>query len=203
MSRMVVWTAIVSVLLVLAWLSKGRYLTLLLDRFTTVRALSLPVSRLEYDGGGFLIGKQSMTFGSTNNLRADLRLTCDSSNRVILTAGKRAFTLGPRTNPADQSGRPEIAFVSEPADELSFVVSGSLLSWRAPFEFQIFGGPSPWWKRYAYYRLVWKKPSGAKLEMFWRYEQQYYSASGWTTPAMMWNSQTGLLSVDISQIDVE
>jgi hypothetical protein len=33
--------------------------------------------------------------------------------------------------------------------------------------------------------------------MLWRYERQYYSASGWTVPAMMWNSQTGLLSVEI------
>jgi hypothetical protein len=33
--------------------------------------------------------------------------------------------------------------------------------------------------------------------MLWRYEQQYYSARGWTNPSMMWNSQTGLLAVDI------
>jgi hypothetical protein len=33
--------------------------------------------------------------------------------------------------------------------------------------------------------------------MVWRYEQQFLSASGWLVPAMMWNSQTGLISVDI------
>jgi len=194
---MIVRLLIISVPLLVVWLSMGRHLVILLDRLITVRNVTLPVSPLEYDGGGFLIGGQSMTFAGLDNLPADLRLTSDSSNRVVLCAGRNAFTLGPRTNPVDPSGRPEIAFVAEPADELSFVTGGSLLSWRAPLQINIFGGPSPRWKRYAYYRLVWKKPSGAKLEMSWRYEQQYYSARGWTAPMMMWNSQTGLLSVDI------
>jgi hypothetical protein len=58
------------------------------------------------------------------------------------------------------------------------------------------GGSSPWWRQYVYYRLTWKKPSGAQLEMLWRYERLYYSASGWTEPEMTWmNSQTGLLAV--------
>jgi hypothetical protein len=30
-------------------------------------------------------------------------------------------------------------------------------------------------------RLTWKKHDGAKLEMLWRYEQEYYSTNGWTT----------------------
>jgi hypothetical protein len=45
--------------------------------------------------------------------------------------------------------------------------------------------------------LRWEKLSGAKLEMVWRYEQQFFRASGWSLPAMMWDSRTGLLSIDI------
>lgn len=58
---------------------------------------------------------------------------------------------------------------------------------------------SPRWKRYVYYTLIWKKRSGATLTMRWRYEQDYYTHDprGWTEPLMMWNGQTGLLSVDI------
>jgi len=56
---------------------------------------------------------------------------------------------------------------------------------------------SPWWKRYVYYRLVWSKRSGAKLEMLWRYEQDFYIPGAWTDPVMMWNGQTGLLRVTI------
>jgi hypothetical protein len=96
------------------------------------------------------------------------------------------------------SGHPDIELVADPGDELSLRSSHSALGWPTPFEFKILGGTSPWWKRYVYYRLVWKKRSGSKLEMRWRYEQQYYSASGWSDPAMMWSSQTGLLSVELS-----
>jgi hypothetical protein len=35
---------------------------------------------------------------------------------------------------ADPSGRPDIYFVPEPGDELSFAVSRSVLSWPTPFD---------------------------------------------------------------------
>jgi hypothetical protein len=195
---MVVWRLVILSVLVVAVFSAGRQLALLLDRFINSRSVLLPVDHLSYDGGGFVIGGKSMTFGLTNNLRANLALRVDSSNRVILSAGHNAFILGPRTSPADPSGRPDFTFSAEPGDEVSFAGSQSLLSWPTPFEFNILGGSSPSWRRYAYYRLVWKKPSGARLEMFWRYDREFYSGKGWTEPLMMWNLQTGLLSVDIS-----
>jgi hypothetical protein len=188
---------LVALVIVAAWLMAGRLLATLVDALVTTPAVSLPIAPLEYDGGGFLIGKLEMTFGATNNLRSDIELSSDSSNRVVLSSGGETFILGPRTNPVDPSGRPEIDFVTESGDELSFVSSRSLIGWPTPFEFYIMIH-SPWWKRYVYYRLVWKKHSGAKLEMLWRYEQDYYTAGGWTEPAMMWNGQTGLLRVDIA-----
>jgi len=194
---MILWLVVSVVALAVAWLWAGRQLALLLDGFVTGRTVSLPVNQLMYNGGGFVIGDRSMTFGQTNNLRADLCLTFDSSDRVTFSAGHKTFTLGPRTGPVDPSGRPDFTFSAEPRDQISFVVSKSLLDWPIPFRFNIFGGPMPKLGRYVYYRLVWKKPSGARLEMRWRYEQEFYSGKGWTEPLMMWNSQTGLLSVDI------
>jgi hypothetical protein len=193
----VIQPLVVAAAVAIAWLFLGQQLTLLLDRFITIGAASLPVSTLEYDGGGFLIGHLQMTFGGIDNLRSDLELCSDSAHRVLLRTSGQFFTLGPRTNPVDPAGRPEIYFVAEPGDELSFSSSRSLIGWPTPFEFYIMIH-SPWWKRYVYYRLVWKKRSGAKLEMRWRYEQDYYAATGWTEPAMMWNGQTGLLRVDIA-----
>jgi hypothetical protein len=96
----------------------------------------------------------------------------------------------------DPSGRPDIYFVPERGDELSFAVSRSVLSWPTPFDYYIMVR-TPRWKRYVYYRLVWKKRSGANLAMLWRYEQGYFAGSGWTKPAMMWNFQTGPLRADI------
>jgi hypothetical protein len=184
-------------LLALVWLAAGRQVTLLLDRVIHLPAVSLPVTPLKYDGGGLVIGEIPAVFAGLDNLPAGLRLTTDPSLRVILSSGQESFSLGPRTNPIDPSGRPGIDFVPEPEDELSFTARRSLLAWRAPYEFQIFGGKSPRWKRYVYYRLLWKKRPGASLEMSWRYEQQYVAGRGWSAPAMMWNSQTGLVSVKI------
>ena len=194
MSRVLLWGAILAIPVVV-WLAAGREVTSLLDRLITVRAMSLPVGTLKYDGGGLVVGDIALAFASLDNLRSDIRLASDASNRVILSKGADSFRLGPRLNPVDPSGRPDIELVAEPGDEVSLRSSQSALAWPTPFEIKILGGPSPWWKRYVYYRLVWKKRSGSKLEMLWRYEQQYYSASGWSDPAMMWNSQTGLLFV--------
>jgi hypothetical protein len=48
-----------------------------------------------------------------------------------------------------------------------------------------------------YYRILWKKPSGAKLEMLWRYEQYFYSDKGWASGFMTREGSTGLVKVDM------
>ena len=146
--------------LAFAWVFVGRQLTLL-DRFVTIKTVSLAVNPLEYDGSGFLIGQLPMTFGSIDNQRFDLALRSDSANRIVLSSGGQSFTLGPRTNPVDPSGRPEIDFVPEPGDELTFTAARSVLAWPTPFEFNIMIPHSPWWKRYVYFRLLWKLHRGS------------------------------------------
>ena len=59
-------------------------------------------------------------------------------------------------------------------------------------------GQSPSWKRHLYYRLIWKKQNGAKLEMIWRYEQYFYPGDGWASGMMTREGVTGLIRVDIS-----
>jgi hypothetical protein len=194
---MLVSSSILLVVLAIVWLRLGRRITLLLDRVTTVGARSLPVTAIQYEGGGFRIGEESLTFGTTTNLGFDLVLASDAANRVLLSNAYHDFTLGPRTNPVDSSGRPEIDIVAEAGDEVSLTVSRSALPWPTPLEFSILGGSSPWWRRYAYYRLVWKKLSGATLRMTWRYGQRFDSRGGWSAPVMQWDSRTGLLAVDI------
>lgn len=188
---------LISIVALVVWLAAGRHITLLLDAFVTGRTVSLSVDPLVYDGGGFVIGAKSMTFAETNNLRGDTDAILDSSGRVVLTTAHKTFVMGPLTIPSS-SGRPDFYFRPEPGDEVSFTASKSLLPWPTPFEFKMLGGSSPWWRQYVYYRLAWKKPSGARLEMLWRYEREYYSGKGWTDPIMTWmTSQTGLLPVKI------
>ena len=183
--------------LLIGWLVLGRQVTLHLDRVIPGRIVSLPVSPLKYDGGGFVIGDIPLLFATLDNRRSALRLESDSANRVILSDGLASFTLGPRTNPVDPAGRPEIDFVADAGDIMTLTSRRSLLAWPTPFEIKIMGGPAPWWKRYVYHRLNWHKRSGANLAMLWRYEQRYFAATGWSRPDMMWNYQTALLSVRI------
>jgi hypothetical protein len=61
-------------------------------------------------------------------------------------------------------------------------------------------GQSPSWKRHLYYRLSWKKVSGAKLEMLWRFEQYFYSGDGWASGFMAHEGSTGLIQVDVSDV---
>ncbi len=194
-----VWKcALLLIATVAIWLAAGRQVTLLLDRLVTVGRTSMPVQPIEYDGGGLRIAGVDMEFGGLNNLRGDIDVVTDPSNRAVLKWGRDGFVLGPRTNPVDGSGRPEILFVPDAGDQIRFIRSRSLLSWPTPFDINWLGGSSPQWKRYVYYQLEWRKASGAKLEMAWRYQQDYYSRKGWTEALMRWNSQTGLLGVRIS-----
>jgi hypothetical protein len=178
------------------WVYAGRNITLLVDRITTSEVATTRVDHLQYDGGGFGIAGLSLDFGTLNNQRFDLALKLDPLNRVVLCSGGKSFVLGPLTSPVDSSGRPDIAFAADAHDTASLSITRSLLSWPTPLPVN-FMVRTPWWKRYVYYRLVWRKPSGAELTMLWRYEQDYYTGDGWTRPAMMWNWQTGLLAADI------
>lgn len=197
--RLLAYSLVIAALVLLvAWFAAGRRLTSLVDSIVTTRTIHLPVTPIKYDGGGFKIGQEGMTFGATDNLRSNLELCPDASNRVVLGIGGKTFTLGPRTNRADPSGRPEIDFIPDPGDVLSFTSTRSTLGWPTPFEFN-FMIRSPWWKRYVYYKLVWQKRDGTRLEMRWRYQQEYYSRDGWTAPLMMWNWHTGLIAVDIKR----
>ena len=122
---------LVGIVLVLLWSTAGgRRLALLVDYVVRIPVVSMTVKAVHYDGGGLVIAKFSMTFGQINNLRADLCLCDDSHNRVVLKTGRESFVLGPRTNRPDPNGRPEIDFVPEEGDEVSFVGARSVIGQR-------------------------------------------------------------------------
>ena len=154
------------------WLFAGRQISSTLDRVATIRYKTLPASPLVYEGGSFRIGELLL-----DDKPYDVRMQSGS----LLSTGGRSFTLAP-----------------EPGDETSFTVRGSCLSWPTPFETNFMTGHVPSWKRHLYYRFVWKKRSGAKLEMVWRYEQWFYSTDGWASGTMTHENSTGLIGVEIA-----
>jgi hypothetical protein len=105
----------------------------------------------------------------------------DAQNRVVLSAQGKEFTFGAGPDVPDKYGRKLIVLSAEPGDEVSLTAEVSALAWPTPFELNFMTGVSPSWRRFFYYRLNWRKRTGARLEMVWRYEQGYYKAHGYYT----------------------
>jgi hypothetical protein len=83
----------------------------------------------------------------------------------------------------------------EIGDQVRFHIEHSMLSWPTPLDINFITGRSLSWKRHVYYRLVWAKPDGGRLEMLSPYDQYFYEnwASGFMTRA----DTTELIRVDI------
>src|SRR6516165_626391 len=91
------------------------------------------------------------------------------------------FVLGPRAGTVPGDDRPIPAFAAEAGDKTSLVFESSLLGWPAPFTLAgtyLSGAPTTW-MRHLYYRLSWRKASGAQLAMVWRCEQGWERINGW------------------------
>jgi hypothetical protein len=193
---MIIWLVLIFVLLAASWLWAGRGLTLAFDRVIPFPTRSLAVSPWSFRGSGFLVGGERLTITKLDNENAALQLATDLQNRAVLSMGRDAFVLGPRTNPVNPNGPLIVDFSADSGDQVRLTAHQSLLGWPNPFEISWLGGSVPRWKKYVYYQLVWTKPSGARLAMRWRYERDYYVRTGWTEPLMKYDFQTGLQSVD-------
>lgn len=180
----------------IVWLFGARQLSLLLDPFLTIPLKSFPVSQLSYSPGILWIdGLPLELMTPTTPNRA--RLFCDPADRVLVTIDGRVIVLGSRIGP-DRKDLGTFSFIADPGDKVSLTVERSALSWPTPFEMNFMTGHSPSWKRNLYYNLLWKKVSGSKLRMTWRFEQYFYGSDGWTSGMMTREGMTGLLRADLS-----
>jgi hypothetical protein len=173
-----------------AWVLAGERLALFFDRFTTVRLESLPMRPLSahngeegtYYPGVFRIGKVELAIAQTPDYRAfPLTLREVEGNQLELVTGGKSFRLGPLlATTRDDVGRVIFSFEPEPQDKASFTLEKSLITWPTPLETNFMsGGPVASWRRFLTYRLVWRKQSGAELEMVWRYRQDFIAPRGW------------------------
>src|SRR6266567_539647 len=155
------------------WIFKGREISSFIDRFWTVVTRFGPVQSIAYEGngtGGILIVNDLSL--SLNEVGSGLALSVGSTkdNQLALASGGKVFPFGPLTSAGENAGD-RLATVPPTGDDAFIRVRKSVLNWPTPFDFNFMTGQSPSWKRHIYYQLVWKKPSGANLEMLWRYEQ--------------------------------
>jgi hypothetical protein len=177
------------------WVFGGRQISLFLDRFGTIEMTSARINSLAYEGsgtGGILrVNDLGLSLNDTNGPTPSIGTT--KNDELGVANGGKVFAFGPARSEAEN-----LAVVPPAGDDAFIEVRRSILSWPTPFDFNFMTGQSPSWKRHLYYRLVWNKPSGAKLEMLWRYEQYFYPVNGWASGFMTREGSTGLIQLDIS-----
>ena len=176
------------------WIFGGRQLSLFIDRYKTIETASERINSITYEGsgtGGILrVNDLALSLNDTNGPSPNIGSTKD--DQLALAAGGKVFAFGPPRSEAEN------LVASPPAgDDASVTIQHSILSWPTSFDFNFMTGQSPSWKRHIYYQLRWEKPSGAALEMLWRYEQYFYQANGWGSGFMTHQGATGLIQVEI------
>ena len=137
---------------------------------------------------------------SLNEFTSGLSLSVGSTsdNQLALASSGKVFPLGPlKSAPEDAAER--LVTAPPPGDQVHVTTRHSVLSWPTLFDINLMTGQSPSWKRHIYYEIVWKKSSGANLQMLWRYEQFFYPGNGWANGFMTREGSTGLVRVDIKQ----
>ena len=172
----------------------GRRISLFLDRVGTIETVSKRVNSLVYNGrgtGGTLrVNDLELSLNDRNDPAPSIGTT--KNDQLGLADTGKVFAFGPARSEAEN------LVTAPPAGDDAFIeIRRSTLSWPTPFEVNFMTGHSPSWKRHLYYRLLWKKPSGAKLEMLWRYEQYFYPVDGWASGFMTYKGSTGLIQLDI------
>ena len=181
------------------WIFGGRQLSFFVDRFGTIETTSARIDSIAYQGSGtgglLLVNGLALSLDATNGLALNIGTTKD--DQLALAADGKVFAFGPLSSAADNADD-HLAATLQADDDASITIRRTVLSWPTPFDFNFMTGQSPSWKRHIYYRLLWKKPSGAKLGIMWRYEQYFYPGLGWGSGFMTREGSTGLIGVDIT-----
>jgi hypothetical protein len=183
------------------WIFRGREISSLVDRYWTVEIRSAPIQSIGYEGsgtGGILICDGVSL--SLNDVRPGLSLSVGSTkhNQLALASSAKVFAFGPLTSASEDIAE-RLATAPPAGDQALLSTRHSVLSWPTPFDINLITGQSPSWKRHIYQEIRWKKSSGAKLQMLWRYEQFFYPGNGWTSGFMTREGSTGLIRIEIKE----
>jgi hypothetical protein len=178
------------------WLYAARSFSVLADRWHTVVIESRSPYHFIYQSGILQFGNIHL-YTMTPEFQQGPVAAISANGRVSLIAGATSFPLGPGRSVLQPSGLPYFEFTADAGDVVRLSLERSLVSWPTPFEMNFMTGSAPSWKRHAYWRLTWTKPSRAKLEMLWRQEQGYYSRDGAWSPASVEVITSGLMRTNI------
>ena len=183
------------------WIFRGGEISSFIDRYWTVEIQSTQIHSVAYEGngsGGILIFNDVRL--SLNDVSPGLSLSVGSTkdNQLALASSGKVFAFGPLPSTAEETGD-HLSAVAAASDQALLITRHGVLSWPTQFDFNFITGQSPSWKRHIYYEIRWKKVSGANLEMLWRYEQFFYSGTGWASGFMTREGSTGLIRLQIKE----
>lgn len=190
MRAAVIRSGVAVVGLAVLWFFAARWCALWLDRVYTVRLATLQSAALGWNGTWLQFGTGVFDRLVPNGDRVDFVglepdyrqvATCkvDAEGRLVFLKDGDSFVLGRRAGTMPGGDKPIPAFAPGPGDQASVALERSVLSWPAPYQINFMTGYAPSWQRYIYYRLSWKKPSGARLHIVWRFRQDYDPVNGW------------------------
>ncbi len=185
----------------------GRSISRFADRVATTRERTLTAIQFAAvngeagtpRGGSLTVDEQEMSNAQLDFMAFPLQFQPNANHQLTLSSGGKSFLLGPLVS-ADRDATTGVLvyrFSPEAGDEVSFTIERSVFPWPTPFQMNFMtGAPTATWGRALYYRLRWKKPTGARLEMVWTYDQAYFSSGGWKA---VWTrgGSGGLMRVEI------
>ena len=197
MRRWLIRGGIAVVAIPVLWYFASRWCALAVDQFHTPRLASLEAAPIGWNGTWLQIGIGFFDKVVPNGYRADFsgmgpdykeiaRFIVDADDRLVFVKDDARFVLGPHAgtlpDPTLPDGeKPMPAFAPASGDTMSAAIDRSLLSWPAPLiQFNFMTGYAPSWQRNIYERFSWAKPSGARLDILWRYRQDSDAVNGWT-----------------------
>ena len=194
--RKILIVLLVIVTISILWLWRGRDLSMLIDRFYVIKASQRSVKTITYEGNGtagiLRVDDLTLSLNEVELGGAQPSVGTTKDNQLALSFNGKVFPFGPA------SGSDNLA-AAVPNDDVALVsTQHSAIPWPNFFEINFMTGKSPSWKRHTYRKLVWKKPTGAKLEMLWRYEQYFYPEDRWVEAFMTRPGSTGLIRINIS-----
>jgi hypothetical protein len=201
MRKILIKLAIVIALLAaisILWIFGGRQISLFLDRLGTIETSATSIKSLVYEGsgtGGILrVNGFGLNLSMPDPHDSPPNIGTTKDEQLALSFGGKVFAFG-----RARSETESLATEPQAGDVASLTTRHSFISWPTLFDFNFMTGRSPSWRRHQYYRLTWKRQSGAKLEMLWRFEQYFYPGDGWASGIMTREGATGLISVEIQK----
>jgi hypothetical protein len=163
----------------LAWVVAGPRLTALLDRVSTAPLetadASVAPTELAYEQGEGVTERDPVFIVAGRRWAGApaWRVVERPAGHVTLETPRGGFVLGALARRYGIGGERRVyEFAPEPGDVVSFTRRASRIAWPRPFDVDLLGGHPPRWGRWVYHRLLWRKPSGAELEVVWRDEQR-------------------------------